>query len=230
MSSDLFVVEYVDKVKEIFEKNRNDKKAVKMKKYMRNKFEFYGIQAIKRRELSSNLQKKENRLNPSQLNRVVMKLWSEDERELHYFAMELLERYKNEFRIKDIKLMVHIIKNKSWWDTVDFIAKKLIGEYFNKHPKYRHEYIKKWIRSNNIWLQRTTLIFQLAYKDSTEQDILFSNIKKLKDIDDFFIQKAIGWALREYSKIEPNEVEKFINNIELSNLSKREGLKQISKK
>ena len=229
MVNDFSADDYIKKVKEVFEQNKDEDKAVQMEKYMRNKFEFYGIQAKERRELVKKLQKIKNRPPHAQLSQVIIKLWSADQRELQYFAMELFERYKNDFRIGDIKLMVYMIENKSWWDTVDFIAKKLVGEYFKEYPQFRDEFINKWLTSNNIWLQRTSLLFQLAYKEDTDETLLFSNIKRLKDIDEFFIQKAIGWSLREYSRTAPKKVEEFINNNKLSNLSKREGMKVIKK-
>ncbi len=229
MVNDFSADDYIKKVKEVFEQNKDEDKAVQMEKYMRNKFEFYGIQAKERRELSKKLQKIKNRPPHAQLSQVIIKLWSADQRELQYFAMELFERYKNDFRIGDIKLMVYMIENKSWWDTVDFIAKKLVGEYFKEYPQFRDEFINKWLTSNNIWLQRTSLLFQLAYKEDTDETLLFSNIKRLKEIDEFFIQKAIGWSLREYSRTAPKKVEEFINNNKLSNLSSREGMKVIKK-
>ena len=229
MVNDFSADDYIKKVKEVFEQNKDEDKAVQMEKYMRNKFEFYGIQAKERREVSKKLQKIKNRPPHAQLSQVIIKLWSADQRELQYFAMELFERYKNDFRIGDIKLMVYMIENKSWWDTVDFIAKKLVGEYFKEYPQFRDEFINKWLTSNNIWLQRTSLLFQLAYKKDTDETLLFSNIKRLKEIDEFFIQKAIGWSLREYSRTAPKKVEEFINNNKLSNLSSREGMKVIKK-
>lgn len=227
MVNDFSTDEYIKKVKKRFKKNKDEEKAVQMKKYMRDKFEFYGIQATERRKLSKNLQEINNRPPHVQLSQVVIKLWSAEERELHYFAMELFEKYKHDFRIGDIKLMAYMIENKSWWDTVDFIAKKLVGEYFKEYPEFRDQFTNKWLKSNNIWLQRTTLLFQLGYKKETDDKLLFNNIKRLKDMDEFFIQKAIGWSLREYSRIAPQKVESFINNNKLSNLSRREGLKVI---
>ncbi|MFW6312053.1 MAG: DNA alkylation repair protein [Nanoarchaeota archaeon] len=229
MVNDFSVKKYIEKLEDIFEQHADEEKAVQMEQYMRNKFDFYGLQAKERRKLSRHLQKKDNRPPHSQLSQVIIKLWSKDKRELHYFAMELFERFKSDFRIGDIKLMVYMIENKSWWDTVDFISKKLVGEYFKTYPQFRDEFNNKWLKSNNIWLQRTALLFQLAYKEETDSELLFKNIKKLKEIDEFFIQKAIGWSLREYSRIAPEKVEKFIKNYELSSLSTREGLKVINK-
>ena len=229
MVNDFSVKDYIKELEDIFKQHGDKEKAVQMEKYMRNKFDFYGLHANERRKLSRHLQKIDNRPPHSQLSQVIIKLWSKNKRELHYFAMELFERYKTDFRIGDIKLMVYMVENKSWWDTVDFISKKLVGQYFKTYPQFRDEFNSKWLKSNNIWLKRTALLFQLGYKDETDSELLFINIKKLKDIDEFFIQKAIGWSLREYSRTAPKKVENFIKNNELSSLSTREGLKVIKK-
>lgn len=229
MDDEFKVVDYVTKLEKIFEKNKDDSKAIEMKKYMRNQFEFYGLQANKRRKLSKELKEETNRPPYRKLKPVIIRLWTEGHRESQYFAMELFEKYKNNFRVKDIELMEYMIINKPWWDTVDFIAKKLVGRYFLDYCKKRDQYMSKWLSSDNIWLKRTTLLFQLSYKENTDIDILFENIKRLKDIDNFFIQKAIGWALREYSKTDPFPVKKFIKNHKLSKLSTREGLKIINR-
>ena len=122
-----------------------------------------------------------------------------------------------------------MITHKSWWDTIDRIAKKLVGEYFKVFPDKVDPYIEKWLESDNIWLQRTCLLFQLGYKEETDVDLLFKLVEELSEIDEFFIQKAIGWALREYSKIDPEVIRNFITSHDLSSLATREGLKIINK-
>jgi 3-methyladenine DNA glycosylase AlkD len=125
--------------------------------------------------------------------------------------------------------MEYMVVNNSWWDTVDITAKKIIGSYLKIYPEYKIEYVDNWIKSDNIWLQRTAILFQLGYKEETDQKLLFKIIERLKDIDEFFIQKAIGWALRAYSYKKPEVVKAYIKNNELSNLSTREGLKAIKR-
>ena len=109
------------------------------------------------------------------------------------------------------------------------IAKKLVGEYFLLFPDKRDFFIQKWLQSQNIWLQRSTLLFQLGYKKSTDSHLLFDLIIRLKEIDAFFIQKAIGWSLREYSKSNPDQVMQFIKKHDLSALSRKEGMKYLRK-
>jgi 3-methyladenine DNA glycosylase AlkD len=120
-----------------------------------------------------------------------------------------------------------MITNKSWWDTVDFIATKLVGTYLVLYPCERKNYVNKWINSGNIWLQRTAILFQLKYKEQTDFELLTYIIRQLNHTDEFFINKAIGWALREYSKTNPVKVKEFIDSVQLSNLSIKEGSKYL---
>ncbi|MGM0379595.1 MAG: DNA alkylation repair protein [Bacillota bacterium] len=221
--------EYIKEINLSLTKIANKNYSKKQSKYMRNKFEFFGTKANERRKAVNKYKSKNNRPKYENINQIIKELWEKDEREFQYFAMELLEKYSKEFEEEIIILLEYMIKNKSWWDTIDRISKKLVGKYFEKFPKNKNDIIEKWINSGNIWLQRTTILFQLAYKEDTDVDLLFNIIKRLKDIDEFFIQKAIGWALREYSKTDPKAVKKFIENNTLSNLSKREGSKFINK-
>ena len=173
--------------------------------------------------------RKSNRPEYEKITQIIKKLWAKPEREYQYFATELVERYEKKFQEDIIDLFEYMITHKSWWDTVDRISKNLVGSYFIKFPNKRDQYLKLWLDSNNIWLQRTCILFQLAYKENTDYKLLFDIITELKGIDEFFIQKAIGWALREYSKVDVERVKDFIENHELSPLSKREGLKYINK-
>ena len=121
-----------------------------------------------------------------------------------------------------------MITHKSWWDTVDFIAANLVGPYFKSFPGQREKITGKWLSSNNMWLQRSVLLFQLKYKDSLDTDFLADTIHSLTGSEEFFINKAIGWILREYSKTNPQWVRQFVQATSLHPLSKREGLRLIS--
>ena len=217
--------EYLSKISKAFKKIADPEIAKNQKKYMRNKFDFFGIQATPRRKATRKFMRKENRPSYEELETVVKELWQKEEREYQYFALELVERYKKDFTEDIIKLFEYMITHKSWWDTVDQMAKNLVGPYFKKFPEKKDEYIEKWIQSDNIWLQRSCILFQLAYKEDTDVELLFNIIIRLKDIDEFFIQKAIGWALRQYARIEPKVIKDFVKNNELSSLSEREALK-----
>ncbi len=113
---------------------------------------------------------------------------------------------------------------------MDLIATNLVGKLFQKFPELILHYITKWATSENLWLQRTTLLFQIKYKDKTDAALLLSSLKALPDILIFFIRKAIGWALREYSRTDPQLVAEFVKNHQLSSLSTKEAVKHIEKK
>ena len=195
--------------------------------YMRTRFAFHGVKTVRRRELQKEFLKTENLPPKERLEEIVKNLWEKPEREYQYFAQELLFRYRRELATADISLLEYMITTKSWWDTVDFLAAKLVGAYLQEYPELRREYVEKWLNSGDLWLQRTAVLFQLKYKKETDAALLASTIRCLLGSKEFFINKAIGWALREYSKTDPSWVVDFVENTELSRLSRMEGLRLI---
>jgi 3-methyladenine DNA glycosylase AlkD len=222
------MIEYLNQLTKAFEEHKDPVIALQMKAYMKNKFEFMGIKSPERRALSKPFNTGAARPEVKDLWPVVMQLWGFPEREFQYFAMELVSKYYKIVAQNWIEKYELLITKKSWWDTVDFIATTLAGEYFRKFPEQIPPVTGKWIRSGNIWLQRSCLIFQLKYKHETDTDLLSSFIIPLSKSKEFFIAKAIGWALREYSKCNPTWVKNFVENNTLQSLSKREALRRIS--
>lgn len=209
----------------ILEENRNEDNAIQMESYMRNKFSFLGLKSQARRQLSKNFIRDLNFNNEIELT--IKMLWGKQEREYQYIAVDYLIRNKKYLQEDHISLLEYLITTKSWWDTVDAIASHLVGTLFQNFPHLIKKHGGKWLQSNNIWLKRTMILFQLKYKENTDEKLLYLTIKQLQHIDEFFIQKAIGWALREYSKTNPQSVVNFIKSNDLSNLAKREGLKHV---
>lgn len=207
--------------------NANPKIGLEQKAYMRNQFEFYGIKAMERREIQKPFFVKEFLPNKVNLDKIIKSLWEKPQRDYQYFCQELVFKYANQFERKDIALFEYMVTHKSWWDTVDFIAAKLMGDYFKKYPDQRAAYVEKWLNSNNIWLQRSALLFQLKYKENLDTVLLSSIINSLLGSKEFFINKAIGWILREFSKTNPTWVLEFADKTPLSNLSKKEALRLI---
>ncbi len=210
-----------------FQQNANPKNAVSQAKYMKNRFEFFGLTAPERRELQKPFLVQKHLPPKHEMETIVRILWKQPQRELHYFAQEFARKYIKQIESKDIELFEFLILNNSWWDSVDFIAPNLVGAFFKKFPEQRAVYIEKWLNSNNIWLQRTCLLFQLKYKKALDVAVLESTINKLLGTKEFFINKAIGWVLREYGKTNPKWVLEFANKTDLSNLSRREALRLI---
>jgi 3-methyladenine DNA glycosylase AlkD len=203
-------------------------RAFQMKKYMKDQFPFFGIPANPRRVICAEFLKENGLPEKVILNEVIKELWEKKEREFHHFGAELVNRYKKSVEEKDIDMFRWMLVNKPWWDTVDFIAANLVGNYFQAFPEKAESTMKNWLESGNMWLQRTTIIFQLKYKKNTDLKLLARQINALKHSKEFFIRKAIGWSLREYSKTDPEWVQDFVSKTDLSPLSKREALKRIN--
>ncbi len=207
---------------------KNEDDAIAMSSYMRNKFKFLGIKSPKRKEIFKQIF--ENFKNNKEIDKeFVVKFFNKDYREFQYIAIDYLIKMKKYFLKEDIYFIKDLIITKSWWDTVDLIASNLLGEICKKYPSLIDEQIVFWINDENMWLRRSSIIFQLRYKENTNLEILQKSIESNIDDDEFFIQKAIGWALREYSKTDYKWVLNFINNHNLSKLSKRETEKYIKR-
>lgn len=210
-----------------FQENANAENAVPMEKYMKNQFPFLGIKTPKRRELMKEFFQASGILTLELQEDFIWHLWELDEREYQYAAMDYLERSLKKLEKKHLLLCEKLITTKSWWDTVDALAAKAVGTIAAKYPEVISEKIDGWAEGDHLWLRRTALLFQLKYKEKTDEALLYRYIFLNKDSREFFIQKAIGWALREYSKTNPAAVKQFIESHTLPKLSVREGSKYI---
>ena len=221
-------MDFVTQLETDFRQQADRNIAVNQEAYLQNQFELYGLPTPLRKEIQKPFLLKENLPNKKELPHIITELWSKPQREFQYFAIDLNRKYLKKIEFQDIELFELMITNKSWWDTVDLIATNLVGGYFKLFPEQIIPVTKKWMNSDNMWLQRTCLIFQLKYKEEIDTDLLTDYILQLKDTKEFFINKAIGWILREYTRKNPEWVIDFVNKYELSNLSKREALKLIN--
>lgn len=221
--------EYTQIIHDLLLKYADSNEAVKMKGYMRDQYEFYGLRAPQRKELVKVLIQKNSNPPEDQFKEIIHELWELPERDYQSIALELLDRKIKHFKEEDIELLEYLVINKSWWDTVDWIATKHVGQYFMQYPQNKKAVTGKWIDSGNIWLQRTAILFQLKYKIRTDEEQLYSYINQCLGSEEFFINKAIGWALREYSKTNPQSVLEFVDKTPVSRLSKTEALKAIKK-
>jgi len=219
------IQEFIDTLTLEFQKNANTIIAAEQKAYMRGQFEYYGLKTLKRREIQKPFLIKQFLPSKAEAIQIVQKLWNKSERDYHYVAQELMLKYAKQFEENDIAVLEFMVTNNSWWDTVDFIATKLLGTYFRMYPNKRKPMVEKWLKSNNIWLQRSALLFQLKYKEHLDTDLLVFTIAPLLGSKEFFINKAIGWVLRDYSRVNPTWVLDYAMRTPLDNLSKREALR-----
>lgn len=149
-------------------------------------------------------------------------LWNKSEREYHYAAIGLLMKYKKLWIEESIEYFAWLIVHKSRRDSVDTIDTKLIGEYFLRFPKKKKQTTLQRAKSDNIRLQRTAIQFQLMYKKQTDTELLEKIFEYTTDSKEFFVQKAMGWMLREYSKTDPKWVKQYIVTHTLPKLTVRE--------
>ncbi len=220
------VIEQIQELKAIIKEHHNADNATSMKAYMLEKFDFEGMKAPQRTEVQKRwfptLDKNINHWD------FVLELWEQPYREYQYIAVDLLKRVsQKKMHEKDHVSLERIITDKPWWDTVDLIASNYVGKYFQQFPEMRDSVIERWRKSENIWLNRTCLLFQLKYKENTDFELLKALILEFKPNQEFFIQKAIGWSLRQHSKYAPDEVRDFIESIELSSLAQKEASKYL---
>lgn len=216
-------------VKSYMEPHRNEENALPMAKYMKNHFPFLGIKTPERRVIFRSLLN-ELALPPEEsLQDEVWSLYQQDEREYHYVAIELLGKYQKKLTIKDLSFCQKLIENKSWWDSVDSIAPNIVGRIVKSSRSEGEDVMMEWAKSPNIWTNRASILHQLKYKKETNEELLFATIERHSNSKEFFIQKSIGWVLREYAKTNPEIVRVFVENTHLAPLSKREALKHLNK-
>ncbi len=214
----------VNLIKQEFADAANPEDALQKTAYFKDQFEFFGLKANVWVPITKAIFKEQGLLKGKDLLQFVELCFDDDHREMHYAAVQMIEKSQKKFKEDICEVLDFAMRNNQWWDTIDWLA-KLWGIQFQKFPEYNPRLPDKWIQSDNFWHQRTAIIFQLFYKEKTNSDQLFSYILKVANSREFFLQKAAGWALRQYSKTDPDAVKEFINSNELSKLTIREGLR-----
>ncbi len=200
-----------------------------MKAYLKDLHPFFGIKQNVRRGLFKDYLKEVGIPAKEDYPGIARDLYAQDEREFHYCAIELSEKYKRKYEPNDLKLFEYLITNNSWWDTVDTVNNQLVHPYFLKYPDQRGDVTWKWAKDQNMWLNRVAIICQLKMKDKIDKEVLYRNIIPHLGSNEFFHQKAIGWALRQMGKTFPEDVCLFVESHDLKPLSRREALKLIGK-
>ena len=219
---------FIESLETAFLKNGNPENAVAMAKYMRNHFPFFGIKTDERRRIFKTIWKENAKEVDQNPREITWQLFAKQQRELQYCAIEILtKQLKGNYKKEDIHLIEKMITTNSWWDSVDTIAKFILGDYLLEYPLETKKVIERFSNSNNMWLNRSAILFQLGYKAKTNFDVLQSECEKHKNSNEFFIQKAIGWALREYARTNPEAIKNFVTNTDLKPLSKKEALKNV---
>ena len=207
-------------------RHKNEEQAQKMSKYMLNKFEYIGIKTPERREIFKIFFKEYK--NEEKIDwEFVNKCWENKYREFQYIAADYLKNMKDKLTIDDIPKFKQLILKKSWWDTIDNLD-MTIGALGLKDSNV-NKILLEWSIDENIWLRRIAIDHQLLRKEKTNTELLEKILKNNLGQAEFFINKAIGWALRDYSKTNPEWVRNFIeeNRENMAKLSIKEASKYL---
>lgn len=214
---------------EAFEFYEDKANALAMAKYMKGRFQYYGIKSPLRKDIQKEWANEHySKLSIAEKKEVIQMLYRLDKRELQYVAIDLLNALpKKAIVADDIVFVEAMLVTNTWWDSLDSISSNYLGKLFMLYPDVREKYLVKWRQSDNFWLNRACLLFQLKYKEETNFSLLTNLIEEFNSNREFFIQKAIGWTLREYSKTNPPAVRAYLENNHIKGLALREASKYI---
>lgn len=213
-------------IKKQFEQNEDKEKATTMAKYMRNLFEFYGIPTPRRKKIYKEFLKEEKKTKKVDWD-FLDKCYEDKHREFQYLVSDYLIMMNKFLTYEDVPKIKKYIKQKQWWDTIDFLD-RVIGEIGLRDNRV-NEVMLTWSKDDDFWIRRVAIDHQLCRKEKTNTELLEKILVNNFGSDEFFINKAIGWALRDYSKTNPEWVRKFINKYKdkMNSLSIKEGSKYI---
>ena len=211
-----------------FEENRNELLAESMSKYMQDKFRFLGVRGATRTEIYKKYFPEARKSKVIDWD-FVESCWNKEEREFQYVVVYYLKAMQKFLKREDISKLKYLIVTKSWWDTVDLLA-KVVGSLVIRIEGY-DQIMLEWSKDSNIWLKRVAILYQLSLKEKVDKQVLERILVNNLGDSEFFINKAIGWALRDYSKFNPEWVREFIekNKNGMANLSLREASKYLDK-
>jgi 3-methyladenine DNA glycosylase AlkD len=213
-----------------FEAARDPIRAVAMAAYMRDQFAFFGIANPQRVRIERAVAAELGDIAGSDLLPYARAAWREREREHQYAAARCLRAGASQLPTGVLDEVGKLITTKPWWDTVDELAAHVVGPLVRSHRSQR-AVMDRWLVDDDIWLARTAILHQLTWKSETDADWLFAACLRRAGDREFFIRKAIGWALRTYSYVDAPAVERFVEDHrdELSGLSAREALKAVER-
>ncbi|GAK48282.1 DNA alkylation repair enzyme [Secundilactobacillus oryzae JCM 18671] len=197
-----------------------------MEAYLKNQFQFLGLKTPVRKAESKALIQASTKAELSDIRAWIDDLYHRGFREYQYLAIDLAVRNVKRWQLADLDDFRVYIKEDSWWDSVDS-WRPLYGKYIALHPDQKQAVFNLFFGSDNMWERRVAINLQLMEKENTDTEMLEKAILADLKTDEFFIQKAIGWSLRQYSKTNPEWVANFIKTHDLSKLAVREGSKYL---
>jgi 3-methyladenine DNA glycosylase AlkD len=214
-----------------FSAQKNHDIALQQSRYMKNQFAYLGLKAPVWQSALRNIIAENGVMRGAELVEFINCCFADEHRELQYAAIEMAQRAVKKENQEFISAIEKMITQKSWWDSVDWIASGIAGAYFQRFQEQIIPVTTRWMNSDNMWLQRSAIIFQLKYKQKTDLYLLGNYILLVAESREFFLRKAAGWALRTASAYHPEFVIDFVEkNTQLSGLTKKEALRNVLKK
>lgn len=211
---------------------RDPAKAPAMAAYVRDQFPFFGVpspgQQAVFREIAAGLPQA---MSDEVVTTAALELWSLPEREHQYVGGRLVNRQASMTASAGfLPTLERLLTTKPWWDTVDTLATHAVGDLVRRHPEL-HSAMDDWLVGDDMWLTRSALLHMNRWKAAADQGWLFAACLQRSAHPDFFVRKAIGWALREHSKVDAAAVVAFVqNHDQLSGLSRREALMWLERR
>jgi 3-methyladenine DNA glycosylase AlkD len=204
-------------------------KAVPMAAYMKTEMPFYGVPKPGRVPIARELKAQFPPADADDYRSKVLSLWSLPHREEKYLAIGFAWTFRKYVVFSQIDLFERMIVEGAWWDFVDELASPIVGKVVLEDRAIMRPVLERWIEGPEMWLRRSAILCQNRHKDQTDQEMLFDFCLRRADEKEFFIRKAIGWALREYARSRPEEVRQFLaeHGHRLSGLSHREASKHL---
>lgn len=220
-------MDLVDQIKTTFAQARDPRNALAMRRYMRNRFEFLGLKRPQYRDIIRRLFAAHLReLEPAEITAVVRDLWAQPEREFQYVAIDLLARMTHRLPASALETIDKLLRHKAWWDSVDPLSSPLTAGLLQRYSELWTK-IDEWALDKDFWVRRAAILVQRTYGEKTDVVRLSAYVRANVDDPEFFIQKAIGWALRSYAKTEEQSVRRLLAEIDLSPLAVREATRHM---
>ncbi len=225
------IEELIAFVQSELETRADPRRAAAMAAYMKTSMPFYGVPKPEREQIRREIKTRFIPLNRSDYERAVLGLWKLPHREEKYFAIDVARTWRDFIVPESLPLYRRMIHEGAWWDTVDEVAAHLVGAVLLRHRQATALLMDRWIEDAHLWIRRAAIISQLTHKDKTDHARLFRYSLAQAAEKDFFIRKAIGWALRQYAYTAPDRVCAFItkNRHRLSPLTYREASRVLIK-
>ncbi|KAF1300907.1 DNA alkylation repair protein [Enterococcus sp. JM9B] len=205
---------------------KNEENAIAMAQYMKNRFPFAGVPKPQRAFLQKSLLTASKNWSVEDVLVEITTYYQKEKREYQYLAIDLAQKNVRRFSFEELEKLLVLTAQKEWWDSIDS-WRKFFGTWILQHPEKLEAVFLLFDQQPDFWLRRIAITLQLQFKEKTDRELLKKAIEYDMNTEEFFIQKAIGWALREYSKTNPEWVRQVLLNQHFSKLATREASKYL---